>query len=126
MADRVLYELEYVLKASPAIIYNLLSTASGLSQWFADHVNIQDKKYIFSWNDNPENAYLEESIKNELLRWKWEGANEDEYFEITIKKQEMSGDTLLTVKDFSDDDEVENQRLLWDSQIKDLATRTGG
>jgi len=41
------FELEYIIKSSPAILFNYLSTPDGLSQWFADNVNIKDNKFYF-------------------------------------------------------------------------------
>ena len=38
------YEIEYVIKSSIIILYKRLSTASGLSEWFADNVNSRGTK----------------------------------------------------------------------------------
>ena len=39
--------LEYIFKTSPGILFTRLSTASGLSEWFADDVNIKENLYTF-------------------------------------------------------------------------------
>ena len=40
------YTLEFEIKSSPKILYNYLSTASGLEEWFADKVNIREGDFI--------------------------------------------------------------------------------
>ena len=41
-------ELEYIINTSPIILFNCLTTASGLSEWFCDDVNLKDDKFTFS------------------------------------------------------------------------------
>ena len=50
------FELEYLLKTSTKVLENMLSTPSGLSEWFADDVNIKDDIYTFVW-DGSEESY---------------------------------------------------------------------
>ena len=46
----MLYQLEYPLNSSIKILYERLSTISGLSEWFADDVNInREGIYTFTW-----------------------------------------------------------------------------
>ena len=40
-------ELEYIINTSPIILFNCLTTASGLSEWFCDDVNLKDDKFTF-------------------------------------------------------------------------------
>ena len=39
--ERVKLELEFVIKSSPTILYQYISTPSGLVEWFCDDVNIK-------------------------------------------------------------------------------------
>ncbi|MEC8829508.1 MAG: START-like domain-containing protein, partial [Bacteroidota bacterium] len=39
MNTKVKYELEFPIQASPQLLYNYISTPSGLSEGVADHVN---------------------------------------------------------------------------------------
>ncbi len=41
------YELEYTFNTSPNFLYPRLSTPEGLSEWFADDVNLKRGKYTF-------------------------------------------------------------------------------
>ena len=50
-------ELEYIINTSPIILFNCLTTASGLSEWFCDDVNLKDDKFTF-WDGSEETAVL--------------------------------------------------------------------
>jgi hypothetical protein len=36
---KVRYEIEFPINSSPQLLYQYISTPSGLSEWFADNVN---------------------------------------------------------------------------------------
>ena len=40
-------EFEYIINTSPIILFNCLTTASGLSEWFCDDVNLKDDNFTF-------------------------------------------------------------------------------
>jgi uncharacterized protein YndB with AHSA1/START domain len=120
------YKLEYIIKSSPTILFNFLTTPAGLSQWFADSVDINGPTYTFVWNGSEEHADLIEEVENELVRFKWDYHEDHEYFEFLIEKSEVTGDTILYVTDFADDFDMDDQKTLWDSQIANLIRRIGG
>lgn len=126
MSDRQPFEMEFVFKASPNILYNFLSTSSGLSQWFADKVDVIKDVYSFEWSGTIEKANCTEKIDHELIRFRWENSPEDEYFEFMIEISEVTNDTILVVSDFADAGDVEDQKRLWESQIAELQKRVGG
>ncbi|MFM2049360.1 MAG: hypothetical protein RI955_1908, partial [Bacteroidota bacterium] len=39
MSKKKAFTLEYIVKSSPSILYDFISTTSGLAQWFADRVD---------------------------------------------------------------------------------------
>ncbi len=119
MADKVKVQLEYVINCSPRVLYNRLSTASGLSEWFADDVRIKGKLFTFIWNDSEQTAEMTLRKENVLVRFTWVD-EEDTYFEFKITRDELTGDVSLLIIDFSDEDEVEETEELWNSQVSDL------
>ncbi len=124
---RTSYEMEFIFRASPAIIYKFFTTPSCLIRWFCDQVDITGEEYVFEWEGTEEIANLVENIENERLRFKWEDADdEEEYLEIRMYKSDVTNDTILEITDYCDDDEVEDQKRLWESQIKVLRQETGG
>ncbi len=119
MADKVKVQLEYVINCSPKVLYNRLSTASGLSEWFADDVRIKGKLFTFIWNDSEQTAEMSLRKENVMVRFTWVD-EEDTYFEFKITRDELTGDVSLLIIDFSDEDEVEETEELWNSQVSDL------
>jgi hypothetical protein len=60
---------------------------------------------------------------NEFVRFRWLNGDDDQddcYFEIRIVVDEITKDVSLVVTDFADEDEVEEAKMLWESQIGDL------
>ncbi|MBN1768813.1 MAG: SRPBCC domain-containing protein [Prolixibacteraceae bacterium] len=111
-------EMEYVVNCSPKVLYNRLSTASGLSEWFADNVSVNGKKYTFTWDGAEQDAELALKKENLIVRFNW--LDDDSYFEFRITRDELTGDVSLLITDFADDDELDEIRSLWDSQITTL------
>ena len=58
MDDKVKFELEFPIHASPQLLYQYISTPSGLSEWFADNVNSRGEIFTFIWDDSEEIAKL--------------------------------------------------------------------
>ncbi|MBL6657276.1 MAG: SRPBCC domain-containing protein [Flavobacteriales bacterium] len=118
----MLYELEYPIHSSIKILYERLSTLSGLSEWFADDVNVsRDGIYTFTWEGSSQDAVLISKKKGEHIRFRWLDSEEDEYFEFRIQIDELTSDVSLIVSDFADDeDDKEDATNLWDTQIDNL------
>lgn len=116
--DKEKLELEYVINCSPKVLYNRLSTASGLSEWFADDVAVNGKKYTFIWDGSSQVAELAFRKENLIVRFNW--IEDDTYFEFKITKDELTGDVSLLITDFAEGDELEETQSLWDSQISAL------
>ncbi|PIF06114.1 MAG: hypothetical protein CSA36_03330 [Draconibacterium sp.] len=119
MADKVKIQLEYVINCSPKVLYNRLSTASGLTEWFAEDVRVKGKKYTFIWEGSEQTATMTLYKENRLVRFNWVD-DEDTYFEFRISQDELTGDVSLIIVDFSEEDEVDEAEGLWDTQIADL------
>lgn len=119
MAEKVKVQFEYVINCSPKVLYNRLNTASGLAEWFADDVRVQGKQYTFIWEGSEQTAEMTLRKENRLVRFSWVD-EENTYFEFKISQDELTGDVSLIVADFSDEDEVDETRELWNTQISDL------
>jgi hypothetical protein len=111
-------ELEYVMKCSPKVLYNRLSTASGLSEWFADDVAVNGKKYTFIWDGAGQEAELAFRKENLIVRFDW--LDDNTYFEFRITRDELTGDVSLIITDFADEDDLDETHSLWDTQISSL------
>jgi len=118
-------ELEYVLKTSKRILYSRISTASGLSEWFADNVTINENVFTFTWDDYDEFAKIASKRKDEYVKFSWLD-KEKRYFKFTIQKHNHSKEISLLITDFIEDDEnIEDAESLWEKQISVLRRQLG-
>ncbi len=127
MSKKKKFQVEFPLKSSPGILYSYLSTPSGLSEWFADDVNIRDKKlYTFLWDGAEQTAELVRNTPQKGIKFSWVDEPDDEYFELEISQDELTGDVALVVTDFAEEHEIEESTQLWEAQVQTLKTAIGG
>ena len=123
MEEKIKYELEFPVKASPAMLFPFLSTPSGLSEWFCNDVNSRGEQFTFFWDDSEESATMIKKKQDKFIMFRWQEDVEDgnkNYFEFNIVVDELTKDVSLMVTDFAEEDEVEESKQLWDSQIHEL------
>jgi hypothetical protein len=128
MPEKTKFELEYLLHTSPRVLENMLFTPSGLSEWFADDVNIKDDLYTFIWNDSEEKARLISKKIGERIKWqKLEDEEEglNTYFELSYELDSMTKAIVLTITDFEEEDELEEAKDLWEHLITELKRTLG-
>jgi len=121
--QKVKFEIEVPVNSSPQLLYQYISTPSGLQEWFAEQVNSRGEFFTFVWDDSEENARLASKKAGERVRFKWidEDKHDTEYyFEIKILEDEITKDVSLMVTDYAFEDEVEEAKQLWENQISDL------
>lgn len=111
-------DLEYILNTSPAILYNRLSSPSGLSEWFCDDVNVEGHVYTFIWKGAQQQARELSRKENKSIRFQWlEDEGEDTFFEFRIDVVDLTGDTALMIIDYVEIDETAGSIELWNQQI---------
>ena len=123
MSDKVEYQMEFEVKSSINVLYNMISTPSGLSEWFADNVNIKKDVFTFIWDGSEESAKLLGKKKGEFVKFQWMEDIEEglkTFFQIRIKIDELTNDVALMITDYSVEDEIEEAKLLWENQIAEL------
>ena len=120
--------LEYMLKAGSAnIVWNIISTPSGLETWFADKVMTQDKTFTFRWGKTESRqAEVINYRTNNFIRFHWlDDENRKSYFEIRIVYNELTEDLMLEITDWADSNEIEDLKDLWDSDIEKMRRVSG-
>lgn len=123
MDEKIKYELEFPLNSSPQLLYQYISTPSGLSEWFADNVNSRGEFFTFIWDGSEEKARLSSKKTGEKVKFRWidEGNRDtDFYFELRILEDEITKDVSLMVTDYAIEEDLEESKLLWENQISDL------
>ncbi|WP_405606146.1 START-like domain-containing protein [Polaribacter sp. Asnod1-A03] len=125
--DKVKFEVEIAIKASPNMIYQYISSPSNLQEWFADKVNARGKIFSFVWEGEEELAELIIKKSDDRIRFKWlESEGDDSFFEMKIQVDALTKDVSLIVTDFADDeDDVEEAKQLWESQVEELKHTIG-
>ncbi|SHI81423.1 START-like domain-containing protein [Algibacter luteus] len=123
MDDKIKFDIEFPIHASPQLLYQYISTPSGLSEWFSDNVNSRGELFTFIWDGSEEKAKLLNKKNGERVKFRWLEDEEDGltcYFEIRIQVDEITKDVSLMVTDFAEEDEVDEAKMLWTNQISSL------
>lgn len=128
MNEKLKFEQEYIFKTSLNALNNLMMTPSGLSEWFADDVNIKDDIYTFIWDGSMEQARLITAKHNDHIKFQW---LEDEekglktYVELKYKVDPMTKEVILNLTSFATKDEMEEVQAYWESTIEGLRMTLG-
>ena len=123
MSAKIPFSIEFDFHASPQLLFQYLSTPSGLSEWFADNVNSRGEDFTFIWDDSEEYAKLLTKKANEKVRFRWMNDEEDQddyHFEFKIQVDEITKDVSLIISDFADEDELDEAKMLWENLVGSL------
>ncbi len=121
MDEKEKFEMEFPILASPSLLYQYISTPSGLSEWYAENVNSRGEIFTFIWNGTEEKAKLLGKKSGERIKFKWEQDDKKEYFfEMRIEVDEITQDVSLIITDFSTQEEMDENKMLWDNLVSDL------
>ncbi|MDC8003788.1 START-like domain-containing protein [Aureisphaera galaxeae] len=121
MDEKIKYEMEFPILASPSLLYQYISTPSGMSEWYADNVNSRGEFFTFIWEGSEERAQLLGKKSGERIKFRWEDDEDtDYYFELRIQVDDITKDVSLMVTDFAEEDEVEEGKMLWDNMVSNL------
>jgi len=119
MAKLEMFTLEFPVKATPRVLYTLISSAEGLSRWFADIVDIEkDDIFKFKWEDSEQSARMIQSKENEYVRFQWQDNDyKDYFFELKILTEPVSSEVALVVTDYADPNDLDFSKRLWNTQV---------
>lgn len=124
MSTKIKYEMEFPIQSSPSLLYQYISTPSGMSEWFADNVNSRGEIFTFMWEGSEESAKLLSKKSGERVKLRWmedEEADESYFFELRIQVDEITKDVSLMITDHADDEEdVQEGKMLWENMVSDL------
>ena len=122
------FQLEYIFICSIIVLYDMVSTPWGLSDWFADNVTIDKERiFTFRWNKETEQAKIVSGNDLKNIRFHWlSHPDENSYFEFCLTLDELTKDVLLQITDFADSEEEEKElRELWNVSIEKLRKKVG-
>jgi uncharacterized protein YndB with AHSA1/START domain len=116
------FELEYIINSPTRVLFDRLSTPEGLAEWFADNVTVDNDVFTFYWDKIEARARLAHLKENKTARFEWLdfADSQTNYFEFRIVIHELTNDTALIITDHADEDEIDDAKDLWDTQISNL------
>ncbi|HLS12571.1 MAG TPA: START-like domain-containing protein [Flavobacteriaceae bacterium] len=124
--EKIKYQMEFPIQSSPSLLFQYISTPSGMGEWYADNVNSRGELFTFIWSGSEEKARLLSSRTDERVKFRWlEDDDEPYFFEMRIQVDGVTNDVSLIVTDFAEEDEVEGSKLLWESMVDNLKQTLG-
>lgn len=124
LKERVVMEFE--VHSNPNVLFELLSTPSGFSEWYCDDVDVRGDVFTFKWGNDEETVTMIGRKAPEVIRFR-RSADDDPaaYFEFRIRIDDMTNEVALIVTDHAWPGESGNVRSLWASQIANLTRVLG-
>lgn len=120
MAKKEKLQLEFEMHCSPRILFNYLATPSGLGEWFAEDVVVQENIFTFKWTGTESKAKLVHKRENQLAQFKWIDETDESYIEFEILTDDLTADVALMITDFCTPDDRDETVRLWETQIHNL------
>jgi len=120
---------EYSINASRKMLFPYLSTASGLSLWFADDVNINNinKTLIFIVDGEEKIARIDSVKKNRYVKFSYledgEVRKDHDYLEFKLEINELTQSVFIRIIEYTETDDLEESFQIWDnllSQLKEI------
>lgn len=120
---------EYQINASRKMLFPYLSTATGLCQWFADDVNINniDKTLIFILDGDERIAVIDSIRNNRYVKFRFlnedEKPKENDTLEFRLEINELTQSVFVRVEEYTDTDDLEESYQIWEnllSQLKEI------
>ena len=117
---------EYPINASRKMLFPYLSTATGLCQWFADDVNINniDKTLIFIVDGEERIAVIDSINKNRYVKFRFlmdgEKPKENDTLEFRLEVNDLSQEVFVRVEEYTESDDLEESYQIWDNLLAQL------
>ncbi|MDN5204901.1 START-like domain-containing protein [Fulvivirgaceae bacterium BMA10] len=126
------FTTEFEINASKKMLFPYLYTASGLAQWFADDVNVnEDKVFNFIWDGEDHKAKMTAHRTNSYVKFEFLPSRDDEdddhsFFEFKLDKNELTQSVFLRITDYSDMDDEDELQDMWENLVLTLRETVGG
>jgi len=123
---------DYQINASKKIVFHYISSASGLEEWFADEVKIdEDKNYIFNFDNEDHHAKLASlrintHVKFEFFDPKNPIEADHSFIEFKLEENDLTQTLFLKVIDYSDSYDEDESISIWEGLIARLKEIIGG
>ncbi len=132
MSKKTEFRAEFDINASKKMLYPYIFSPSGLSQWMADDVTVdEDKVFNFIWDGEDHPARMVSHRVNSYVRFEFLPEDEEDeddpaYIEIRLEMNELTQSVFIAIIDYSDIDDAEESMDLWGSLVDTLKEIVGG
>ncbi|WP_020598665.1 START-like domain-containing protein [Spirosoma panaciterrae] len=128
--EKYKFVAEYELRASPKMLFPYISTASGLSQWFATKVNtMPEQRFDFQWDNESHIARQVSMRQNKGVRFEFldtdDEGSDNNYVDFRVDQSELTQSTFLRITDYSNTTDEEELKDLWDGLLEKLREIVG-
>ncbi|MVM37168.1 ATPase [Spirosoma sp. HMF3257] len=128
--EKLKFITEYELRASPKMLFPYISTASGLSQWFASKVNtMPEQRFDFQWDNESHIARQVSMRQNKGVRFEFlntdDNDSDNNYVDFRVDQSELTQSTFLRITDYSNTTDEEELKDLWDGLMDKLKEIVG-
>lgn len=126
------FRAEFEIHASKKMLFPYIYTASGLAQWMADDVTVnEDKVFNFKWEGEDHKAKMVAHRINSYVKFEFLPDNEEEiddpkYIELRLEMNELTQMVFIAVTDYNDINDDEELQDLWENLIYNLKEIVGG
>ena len=131
MSNR-LFKTDFEVNASKKMLFPYINTASGLAQWMADDVTVnEDKVFSFVWDNENHKAKIVSQRSNHYVKFEFLPESDDDhkdpaYLELRLEVNELTQTVFLLVTDYSDMEDQQELQDLWENLVGNLKETVGG
>ncbi len=126
MSKRLKIDLEYIFSSSKPMLFHFLTAPEGLKAWYCQEVSVEGDVYHFSWEGEKESAVVFGDKYKYVIEYFWKDRTPEEKTTFVIEKSPITGETILRISAFCDDDFLDEETIYWDNAIEELKHATGG
>ena len=131
--SKKLFTRDFEIHASIKMLYPYIYSPSGLAEWFAEDVTVNnsDKSLTFFWDNEEHKARLTAHRTNHFVRFEFlpeteEDEKDPSFFELRLEFNDMTQSLFLKVTDYSDFEDLKELEDLWESLVESLRKTVGG
>ena len=117
---------EFEINASKAMLFPYLSTATGLSQWFADDVNTDNlnKTLIFLLDGEEKIARIDSLKNNQYVKFTFisddENKQDEDYIEFRLQINELTQSVFIKIIEYTETDDLDELYQIWKNLLSNL------
>ncbi|AFM05207.1 hypothetical protein Fleli_2854 [Bernardetia litoralis DSM 6794] len=130
------YNAEYEIRAAVKMVYPYIASPQGLEEWFADRVEVLNEKFLnIHWDNEQHMTKIVSQRNNSMIRFQFvESMDEaktkaqkkdNNFLELKLNYSELTDTTYLLITDYSEMNDEEVLKELWDGLVETLREKLG-